>query len=41
MRLSGKEVIEAPDAFRILCPSPGFHSDFTQETALKIAGSGA
>jgi hypothetical protein len=29
MRLPGKEVIEALDAFRILCPSPGSHSDFT------------
>ena len=38
MRLPGKDVIEALDAFRILCPSPGSHLDFTHETALKIAG---
>src|ERR1700729_509793 len=31
MRLPGKDMIEALDAFRILCPSAGSHSDFTLE----------
>lgn len=39
MRLPCKDVIETLDAFRILCPGPGSHSDFTHEMALKTQGN--